>query len=166
MFHNIEREGRGVSLYITKELKPSACDAMTNNFNEAVFVECHPQNGRNLLVGLIYRSPNSSPENTEKLNSLLKQASETAKGDLILLGDYNFPEIDWSQEISNASATTQQRTFYAPHVMPSSPSTRKIQHATERVRNLTLWTWSLQTEKTLSKLLFYRAWAKVTTSPF
>ncbi|KAL8594440.1 hypothetical protein ACOMHN_018148 [Nucella lapillus] len=101
LFHTLEQDGRGICLLIHKDLKPVVCDRVdTSAFREALFVECTTAGNSSLLVGLIYRSPSSSHENTSELNALLGKATEAATQDLLLIGDFNFPSIDWKQEIS------------------------------------------------------------------
>ncbi|KAL8609449.1 hypothetical protein ACOMHN_037971 [Nucella lapillus] len=101
LFHTLEQDGRGICLLIQKDLKPVVCDRVdTSAFREALFVECTTAGNSSLLVGLIYRSPSSNHENTSELNALLGKATEAATQDLLLIGDFNFPSIDWKQEIS------------------------------------------------------------------
>ena len=50
-----------------------------------------------VLVGNIYRSPNSSEENNFKLLELLALAKQHAKiTHLLVMGDFNMPEIDYN----------------------------------------------------------------------
>ena len=50
-----------------------------------------------ILVGNIYRSPNSSEENNSKLLELLALAKQQAKiTHLLVMGDFNMPEIDYN----------------------------------------------------------------------
>jgi hypothetical protein len=65
-------------------------------------VECRQEDGSRLLIGLIYRSPNSSAENTQKLNELMKKITELGATHVMIMGDFNFPEIDWTRELSQA----------------------------------------------------------------
>ena len=44
---------------------------------------------------LVYRSPNSSNENNDKLNDLLKQTEKNS----FIIGDFNYPHIDWNLHI-------------------------------------------------------------------
>ena len=48
-----------------------------------------------LLVGSFYRSPNSTTENNDNLNELLEKISEKTISHVLLLGDFNYPKIDW-----------------------------------------------------------------------
>ena len=52
-----------------------------------------------LLIGCIYRSPNSETLNNEKLMSDIKKVcSDQAYSHILLCGDFNYPEINWKNE--------------------------------------------------------------------
>ena len=69
------------------------------------------KDGTNMLViGLIYRPPSNSHEDDTKLNSLLIVAEQrTIKKQLLVLGDFNFPDIRW--DIGDAQSGTRQEEF-------------------------------------------------------
>jgi hypothetical protein len=49
-----------------------------------------------LLLGCIYKSPSSSPENLDEHNKLLTKVSKEKKfSHITIMGDFNFPKIDW-----------------------------------------------------------------------
>ncbi|KAK7108399.1 hypothetical protein V1264_016145 [Littorina saxatilis] len=115
LFHNMEKEGRGIALYVKTSMKPALCEHLNSDFQEAIFVECQPESGDVLRIGLVYRSPNSSLDNATKLNELLMKAVEDKPEHLLILGDFNYPQIDWNQEIStvgqNHPASQFLRTY-------------------------------------------------------
>ena len=94
MFHNIDVvNGRGIALYIHKSLKASPFLKMDTNseYQESVWAEVSDM----LLVGCVYRSPGSSSMNNEKLNTLINEAANYKHTHFLLLGDFNYPSIDW-----------------------------------------------------------------------
>ena len=98
MFHTLETErNRGICLYAHRDLKPSVCEHLNCDFLESVFVDCKTSDGLSLVVGLVYRSPGSTQENNDKLLSLLSKATEQQRSNLIIMGDFNFPTINWRQ---------------------------------------------------------------------
>lgn len=99
-FHNLDSKGRGIALLVKKELKPSMCDSLISSFEEHVFVECQLGDGKVLLLGLVYRSPSSTLENSELLNELMRKASEVRATHTMIVGDFNYPDIDWNLEKS------------------------------------------------------------------
>jgi len=84
---------RGVLTYVKDEF--TALEQVPDiDFEESVWVKVSLNEGRSLLVGNVYRSPNSSPENNDKLCQLINHAS-SYRGQLMVCGDFNYKEIDW-----------------------------------------------------------------------
>ncbi|KAK3770271.1 hypothetical protein RRG08_029927 [Elysia crispata] len=103
MFHTLETErNRGICLYAHCDLKPSVCEHLNCDFLESVFMDCKTSDGLSLVVGFVYRSPGSTQENNDKLLSLLSKATEQQRSNLIIMGDFNFPTINWRQGESGA----------------------------------------------------------------
>ena len=85
--------GGGVAMYVKNELNP-LCKPEINgdNFSESVW--CSIRCGReDTLLGVCYRAPDSTVHNDEKLYKLI---SEVSKGRVVIMGDFNFAELDWS----------------------------------------------------------------------
>lgn len=57
-----------------------------------------------ILMGCIYRSPSSSDDNDRNLNNLLSHMSHTDFGLKIILGDFNFPDVNWHLSSGNLSS--------------------------------------------------------------
>ena len=111
MFHNLDTGHRGICLYIHKNMKPSPADKIDSNFNEHVFAECKRDGLPPLLVGLVYRSPNSNQENNDELNSLFLRTVELRDHDVLVMGDFNSPEINWDLATSEAVPSHPATTF-------------------------------------------------------
>ena len=95
MFLNKDRR-RGVAIYIDKKLHPRDCtNDINENFNECVFCEFEGKNEEKILVGCMYRSPNSSQENTEAMIKTLKNENFTKYDAICIAGDFNYPKIRW-----------------------------------------------------------------------
>ena len=45
-----------------------------------------------MYVGVVYRSPNSSPENNLRMFECFRKVASKR---VIIFGDFNFPDIDW-----------------------------------------------------------------------
>ena len=89
--------GKGVALYIKDSLNHSACPRLDKaEFDCSVWSNILLSDGKRLLVGVVYRSPNSSDTNNEKLLEILKLASSTNIDYLTICGDFNLPKIDWN----------------------------------------------------------------------
>ena len=93
MFSNLK--GRGVCLYISSRLKASP--ANIKDSTEGVWCEIRLRKQDKLLIGCIYRSPNSTDDDNKKISGMLKQATEIKATHTLIMGDFNHPEIDWQQ---------------------------------------------------------------------
>ena len=99
-YTNIQEQDatRGVALYIKNNIK-SRQSSLNPDFKESVWCEIDLHNNDKLIVGCVYRSPNSNQTNDEKLNAFLPTAADVGTHTLIM-GDFNHPEIDWQNEIT------------------------------------------------------------------
>ena len=69
-------------------------------------------NGKKVLVGCIYRSPSSLIANNDKLLSLINQANDIAGNSrLLILGDFNVPNVDWINKTTIPGARKIERDF-------------------------------------------------------
>ena len=51
--------------------------------------------GDSLLIGCVYRSPSSSVENCINMNNAIYEAVNLKDTHLLIIGDFNYPEINW-----------------------------------------------------------------------
>jgi hypothetical protein len=105
---NLGKEaGRGIIIWIRQDLdftdfKPS------KDFEESLWISITLNQKEKLLFECIYRSPNSSEENTSQLNDLLRDIANKKHQQLLITGDFNFPGINWS---TNSGSNERERTF-------------------------------------------------------
>ena len=94
--------GGGILVYAEKSICAWQIDNDTS-FNQLVSVKI--KNGcEDFILSVIYRSPNSSRVNDEALCNWMNRLSGTN----LLIGDFNYPDIDWENGISGSRG----RTFY------------------------------------------------------
>ena len=88
--------GGGVLLYIHNSLPSIICQALSNlEIQESLWCLVTLNRADVLLVGLIYRSPNSTVENNEKIPQAICNLYSLQKfSHLLLVGDFNLPDID------------------------------------------------------------------------
>ena len=97
--------GRGLLLYINKELNGNEVQ-MESNFEENLFVQIKLNNNDKLLIGIIYRSPSErSIEHNSRLRELLVEASNKGLTHILIMGDFNYPDIDWVNYNSRGDKT-------------------------------------------------------------
>ena len=112
-YHNLNDDGRGVCFYVHKTIKSTRCETVNSKgANEVLFVECGTGEDR-LLVGVIYRSPNSPPDNNANLSSLIRGLDDIRKSHsrILQVSDFNYPEIDWNRGTCGKAITHPARDF-------------------------------------------------------
>ena len=66
-------------------------------FNNLKWCTISLRNNDKILVGVVYRSPNSNSENNNKTVNLIPNLSEfTDYSHCLILGDFNLPTINWA----------------------------------------------------------------------
>ena len=78
----------------------------------------------------LYRSPNSSNENNEKLLNVMSKIEEMRGRNILLMGDFNFPEIDWELEMSSVGEERWPTKF-----LNATKDAFLVQHQTEKTRH-------------------------------
>ena len=94
---NVHEAGRGVALYLHNSLK--ATRSIVNDtigFTESIWAEVRLPDEDRLLVGCVYRSPSSNDINNDKVCQLMREAGEKRCSHVLVLGDFNYPKINWS----------------------------------------------------------------------
>ena len=92
--------GGGAILYVSNDIEQRSCKAMeAKGYESSAWCWIIEKEGKKILVGSIYRSTESNPENNELLLKMVEHANDVA-GDnrLLLLGDFNVPYIDWKEK--------------------------------------------------------------------
>ena len=105
LFSNINQQGisiRGTVIYTHSSLKATDY-VLTSEFADSIWVKIHLNNNDNLIIGCVYRSPNSTPENNDNFLALLFRVAETDPSHLLILGDINLPDINWNTMTTNHS---------------------------------------------------------------
>ena len=117
---------RGAALYINKKLKSEEIK-FKEKFEESVWAQIKLNNNDMLLLGCIYKSPSSSPENLDELNKLLITISKEKKfSHIMVMGDFNFPKIDWKNwltkgdKISENFVESIRDSYMFQHVMENT----------------------------------------------
>ena len=91
------KTGRGLLLYINDALRYSMLDSFSTPFEE--FLVCdfnHIHDVKNTTrLALVYRSPNSPEQNSNNMCRIIKDIC-TTQHPVIIVGDFNLPNIDWS----------------------------------------------------------------------
>ena len=113
---NLDKEsGRGIIVYTHNCLEKSAVQIkLSSSFEEACLVEIRLRNGDTLLFGCIYRSPTqteSSADNNENLNKLLKLIYSKKYSHICLVGDFNYRNINWKTWTTPHDESSKESKF-------------------------------------------------------
>ena len=97
MFHTTlnSQKGRGCILYARKDLGAIE-EEVNSEYSDQIWCRIRLNNEDSMLVGCIYRSPNSDKESDKKLNSALQMISEKKHTHMLVMGDFNQPNINWA----------------------------------------------------------------------
>lgn len=106
---SLDSSGRGVAIYTRDQLRATPVD--TPPYIDCSFCDVTIKGNEKILIGCVYRSPNSSIENNNKLCELFRWAVNLNYAYTIICGDFNFPEIDWKHSIPNVAATHPASSF-------------------------------------------------------
>ena len=107
--------GGGIILYVLDSLTAVACHQLNDaDVESSVWCLIQLESSENLLVGLCYMSPNTSTEkNDEKLRRQIAKIRDVQNvSHLLLMGDFNFPEIDWINNRVKGSQESEPQRFY------------------------------------------------------
>ena len=131
-------KGRGICLFVKDDMDFTR-QPDYEVFETSIFVKIKTKED-NLTLGVVYKSPSCNVEQTELMLNQIKLTSEKnnhPNDKLLLLGDFNFPQIDWLNEntpggedntaskflsVINDSYLTQlvdQNTHFKPGTKPS-----------------------------------------------
>jgi hypothetical protein len=100
-------KGGGVLLYVKHSLSAVEFTPLAK-FPEQVWCSLKTKSGTELFIGVCYRSPSGWLFN-EDTHSLLRDVMvELHNKTIILMGDFNYPDVDWS---TLQAATTESRLF-------------------------------------------------------
>ena len=88
--------GRGICIYTNCTLKTDTVELSTD-FKEYLCLSIPLHQGDRLILCAIYRSPNSDNTNNDKLYSLLEEIQGIKASHKLVIGDFNFPNINWER---------------------------------------------------------------------
>ena len=101
-YTNLEKNKRGVIIYIKDNIIHQMVNINSDEI-EMVWIKIILYRQDSLLLGCIYRSPNSSIKSSLELTNIIEKVNKSGCSHLCILGDFNFKDIDWNLNISLAS---------------------------------------------------------------
>jgi len=91
----VNLSGRGVALYVKNcfgavDLKPK------QEADAAVWCTLKITRTETMAIGVVYRSPNSTEQQNRSMEANIRSTADDQFHYFLLMGDFNFPEIDWN----------------------------------------------------------------------
>lgn len=106
-------KGGGVVLFVKDSLKIVDCQEVSGlPFDESVWCLIKLTRSELMLLGVCYRSPNSTLENNEQLISVFKRTKQLHVQHVLVIGDFNYPQIDWNKGKVEGPDDSSQVQFY------------------------------------------------------
>ena len=96
--------GGGVILYTRNNINAVKIK-FKSNFTDQVWSKVPITNGKELLIGVCYRSPTTQFSGKENNESLCDLIDEVHGKSTLLMGDFNYPDIDWSVSCGHSPAS-------------------------------------------------------------
>lgn len=96
--------GGGVLLYVRSEMNAVETN-IKSKFTDQVWCKVSIVNGEEILIGVCYRSPNIVLSGKDNENLLCDLIDEVQGKPLLLMGDFNYPDIDWSTACGQSPAS-------------------------------------------------------------
>ena len=93
-----DKTGGGVMLAVKNSIQTLRRKDLEGDA-EIVLCELRPEARRKILAVVFYRPPNSNLDHLKELKKSLRHASQFNFDQIIICGDFNLPDIDWSTGI-------------------------------------------------------------------
>ena len=126
---------RGTGIYVKKDLlAKQVYPAIECNFQDCTWITVGDQDGKSMLVGVVYRSGSSSkaiPLDPD-FHNMLMWAASTSHSHKVIVGDFNHPEIFWSPDPAVPEGTHQDSP--SRKFVECIHDTYLLQHITEPTR--------------------------------
>lgn len=107
----LDRRGGGVLLAVQDSIECFSVPILTDI--ESTWC-CIRTGFKNLILGVCYRPPSSPPNFCESFHDCLNQITVRFPGaTVILLGDFNFPDIQWSDAYQCSVATSSESLHFS-----------------------------------------------------
>jgi exonuclease III len=135
--HRENKKGGGVGIYIAERLKYKLRKDLNINIYETIestFIEVATENGKNIIVGVIYRPPNNKIETFENaMNQILSKLGKENKI-CYLMGDFNIDLLK-SESCDFANNFTEQLFTSSFYPLITKP-TRITSHTVTLIYNI------------------------------
>jgi hypothetical protein len=102
---------RGCVLYVSTELSANQLD-LDLEHKDATWIKIKLVNKDCLVVGCVYRSPSAEKLANANLSRSILRVAEQAHSHLLIMGDFNYPTIDWATCTSTKKDTNDDSNVF------------------------------------------------------
>lgn len=96
---------------VKDDLIANECNIITTEA-ELIWVELHIKGYKPLIIGSFYRPPNSPPANIQHLSDSLASIQSKFKNAILIVGgDFNLADIDWTNRSVRPYAVESAKMF-------------------------------------------------------
>ena len=116
MYTNHDRPSckRGISAYTRNDVTATIVEILCDyNCSESLWIKIKLKHQDSILVGGIYLSPNTSPDNSGNIRTLLEMANNLKYSHIIVTGDFNMSTTNW--ELIQATNHMEEDLLEAPN---------------------------------------------------
>ena len=91
----LNKKCRGVACYVISDLNASIHELQCS-YDDAIWLKLKiEKSSESLLLGCVYRSPSNTLNKNQLFLSMFNEIAELRTNNIIVVGDFNFPGIDW-----------------------------------------------------------------------
>lgn len=95
-------EGRGIAIYVNQNLISSEI-SITDDVVESIWCKIKLKDNDSLMIGCVYRSPSGPPDTYKNIDRMIKEACDMKSSHLLIMGDFNYKEINWENSTTSVS---------------------------------------------------------------
>ena len=112
LFHqNVSTQGRGIIIYIQNSITGVLEVTTEAEFSENKILSIKFSNNISLLVACLYRSESGTSENNDNLLNLLKEIDKMKYTYKLVVGDFNYKQIDWETWQTSKAESSEEHQF-------------------------------------------------------
>ena len=128
---NLGRSGiRGICVFVRDGIQAAQVSLGDQARIEHLWLQIKLTGSDKLLVGCVYRSPSGDAhQSVDELVSLLHTAHKSEASHLLIAGDFNLPQINWTKSFCSAS-----ESHYAHNFLAAVHDCLLFQHVTQPTR--------------------------------
>ena len=135
--NRVDKRGGGVGLYVSKQLECKIRNDLTTNIEDIIetkFIEIVNSNGKNIIIGVVYRPPNGNFATFESaMNTILEKIDRENKH-CYLMGDFDI-DLFKSESCDYVSQFIEQ-LFTCSFLPLISKTTRITEHTDTLIDNI------------------------------